>query len=181
MLVASIGMAPDASDMVVVLQLAVLPSCSAYPVSMAFSIGRAYARVLPLPVGAQMHMSCAVLWPPARPLQTAACTGNSSTKPRWSSTAPRRAGCRPCTSVNGTPVPAEILSGTRIHGSTGWGAAAAPAVAAGAAAAPGCSCIFDCCTTVYTDVCETRCRICGHDRLGCPEVAQSSVRGVSGG
>jgi len=52
-----------------------------HPVRILFSMGSAYANVLPLPVGAQMHMSCDVLWPPASPLQTAACTGKSSTKP----------------------------------------------------------------------------------------------------
>jgi len=43
--------------------------------------GRAYASVLPLPVGAQMQASCAVLAPPASSRQTAAWTGNSSEKP----------------------------------------------------------------------------------------------------
>lgn len=44
-------------------------------------MGRAYARVLPEPVGALMQTSCRLLWPPAVMRQVAACTGYSSTKP----------------------------------------------------------------------------------------------------
>lgn len=51
-----------------------------YP-SRPCNMGKAYARVFPEPVGAEMQRSCAVLWPPAVTCQAAACTGNSSTKP----------------------------------------------------------------------------------------------------
>ena len=44
-------------------------------------MGSAYASVLPEPVGALMHRSCAALAPPAVCAQAAACTGNSSAMP----------------------------------------------------------------------------------------------------
>ena len=44
-------------------------------------MGRAYARVLPDPVGALMQTSCSALRPPAVMRQAAAWTGYSSTKP----------------------------------------------------------------------------------------------------
>ena len=44
-------------------------------------MGRAYARVLPDPVGALMQTSCSALRPPAVMRQAAAWTGYSSAKP----------------------------------------------------------------------------------------------------
>ncbi len=44
----------------------------------ALTTGSAYASVLPLPVGAATHRSCAVLSPPPECSHTTAWTGNSS-------------------------------------------------------------------------------------------------------
>ena len=53
---------------------------TAHP-SRPWTMGRAYARVLPDPVGALMQTSCILLWPPAVICQAAVWTGYSSTKP----------------------------------------------------------------------------------------------------
>lgn len=87
--------------------------------AIAFKTGSAYASVLPLPVGAQIHMSCAALCPPARPRHTAVCTGKSSWKPSASETANLREGSKPCTCPSATPLPVGMEMGKRIHGNTG--------------------------------------------------------------